>query len=342
LRDSGAAHEGGGTSDSSPAIEARAPSDAGRSSDAGTPIDTGIADVSPSGDASGPVTDAAEGPGMFVAVGYAGRRTRSLNDGVTWVDDQTLEAVGGDDSSLLRAVVAGAGRFLSLGWITMSSVDGKAWDNFGTNMDNWAGSALWDGHQFVIVGGWGMRETSPDGQVWTEHGVSGDTASIHPTDALAMGNGHYLAVADNGMATMSDDGVNWTNAAPNSAMANAHLAFGNGAFVIAAGSTVFRSTDGVKISQVGTLADQATTIAFAQGHFTVLVPGHVYTSGDGTMWTDHPNNLGWGGYSLVYGHGTYIAVDGEGVRRSPDGIAWGDKNTNGSSNPLVAVTYGAL
>ena len=75
---------------------------------------TGGSNVTDAGFDSGP--SPADGPGVFVAVGAGGRRIRSLDDGATWVDDMSLVANGGDDTTLLRTVAWGNHQFVAIGY----------------------------------------------------------------------------------------------------------------------------------------------------------------------------------------------------------------------------------
>src|SRR5687768_15238780 len=57
---------------------------------------------------------AAAGPPMFVAVGYALRRMTS-RDGLTWLDEQAAPEHGQDKEFLLRGVGYGQGKIVAVG-----------------------------------------------------------------------------------------------------------------------------------------------------------------------------------------------------------------------------------
>ena len=57
---------------------------------------------------------AAADSGLFVAVGYGGRRITS-HDGVTWENDQRWSDVAADDDNVLLNIAFGAGKFVAVG-----------------------------------------------------------------------------------------------------------------------------------------------------------------------------------------------------------------------------------
>src|SRR4051794_22942750 len=67
--------------------------------------------------------------GLFVAVGYGGRRV-TTRDGVHWENDVELAPNGGDDDNCLFSVAFGHGRFVAVGGGAgvgriMTTVDGR-------------------------------------------------------------------------------------------------------------------------------------------------------------------------------------------------------------------------
>lgn len=298
--------------------------------EAGVP-DTGGADV----------LDAGHAGGVFVAVGYGGRTVRSIDDGKTWIDDQSLVASGGDDAYLLRTVLFANHQFVALGWRRMTSPDGKTWTDGGTIKNtNWFGSAVWDGAQFVGVGGYGMRATSVDAVTWLHHSI--DTIASHGKNGLAMGTGAFVSCNDSGIRAHSADGKTWA-LSTGSATTSGQVVFGNGVFVAFGGTTVLRSTDsGATFQSVATLSAPVSGLVFAQGHFTALANGHVFTSQDGTTWKDDVVAGDQRG-PVAFGHGYYVRIGAGGVRmRSVDARVWTDPTPNGPSNHLEMVAFGSF
>src|SRR5687767_6929679 len=70
-------------------------------------------------------------PGLFVAVGYGGRRASS-RDGLTWENDQRWSDAAKDDDNVLFNVAYGLGRFIAVGGGAkighiLSTRDGREW-----------------------------------------------------------------------------------------------------------------------------------------------------------------------------------------------------------------------
>jgi hypothetical protein len=277
-----------------------------------------------------------------VVVGYGGRRLRSTDDGQTWVDDVQIEANGGDDDALLRTVVWGTPGFVTLGWRSMTSPDGKTWTDHGANIGQWLGAAVYAKGTYVAVGGYGMRAVSADGVTWTDHSI--DTTATHPGDGLVYGGvmgGRFVSANDDGARSFSPDGIAWTYATGATGTKTTHLAFGNGIFVGVGGTAVVTSSDGgATWSSAAPLAAAADGLVFGGDHFTAVASGHVFTSPDGASWSDHPvQNLASG--PIAYGHDTYVLVSGTALRRSTDGIAW-DAPFDHGGNALQWATYGTV
>jgi hypothetical protein len=278
--------------------------------------------------------------GVFVAVGYGGRRLRSLDDGMTWVDDQQLEASGGDDQENLRVVVWGDNQFVALGWRVMTSPDGMTWDDLGTTpLGNWIGGATYANSEFVGVGGYGLRDISTNAMSWTSESI--DTAATHAYDGVVWGNvsgGMFVSANDSGARSYSADGTKWKYSTSLTSTLSTHLTFGAGVFVGIGGSSVVTSTDGISWVAATTLSAAPGNVIFAAGHFTAVADGHVYTSNDGMTWADNVSSTANAG-QIAYGDGTYVWVNGISPRRSTDGIHWMVVTETGT-NALNSVTFG--
>jgi hypothetical protein len=277
---------------------------------------------------------------VFVAVGYGGRRARSLDGGHTWVDDQALSATGGDDNQLLRTVAWGPPGFVALGWRSMTSSDAKTWTDHGANIGQWLGAVLYAQNTYVAVGGYGMRAVSQDGVSWADNSI--DTIATHAGDALVYADvmgGLFVSANDNGALSYSSDGTTWMYAMGASGTTTTHLAFGNGVFVGVSDTTVVTSTDGQNWTTGASLSASPDGIVFGGGRFTAVAGGHVFTSNNGTSWMDHAvANLPSG--PIAYGNGNYVLASNTELRHSSDGIAWDPPYNQGSTNGFSWVTYG--
>jgi hypothetical protein len=101
------------------------------------------------------------------------------------------------------------------------------------------------------------------------------------------------------------------------------------------------SADGINWSAEGIgLENLANTVIWGDGVFVeVDYYGNIYTSPDGTNWTQRAGTS-TGLYAVAYGGGAYVAASGNGaVYTSPDSIHWSPHHT-GLTAPIDAVTYG--
>jgi hypothetical protein len=268
---------------------------------------------------------------------------RSVDDGRTWIDDQSLEANGGDDQDLLRTVAFGDGRFLAAGWQTLSSPDGKTWTTSPPTKQNWFGALVHAGAAWVAVGGYGMRLSSLDGTAWTDHAI--DTTAAHPHGCLTVVPGPapaFVACNDDGARSWSADGATWSYATGATSVASSQVVAGAGVVVGIDGADVVVSHDaGHTWASAATLDTPGGGLVFAQGRFTLLATGAVFTSADGTSWQKHAAP-GVEPAPLAFGHGAYVAVRAHAWQRSDDGLAWEAAVTDASKdNALEWVTFGA-
>ncbi|MCU0225442.1 MAG: hypothetical protein MUF27_15535 [Acidobacteria bacterium] len=182
-----------------------------------------------------------------------------------------------------RCVAVGEGALLT-------STDGESWSAQPLPDGlQYAGGVIYAAGQFVAAGGSGYGiATSTDGLDWTARAPGVEL------NAVAYGNGTFVAVGPMGAVLTSSDGASWIPASSGSTQNLAAVAFGNGRFVAtnaaAAGKgSVLVSTDGVHWTpaEAGTAYNQAVT--FGAGRFVVAGSGtSVATSTDGSIWTEAP------------------------------------------------------
>ena len=141
----------------------------------------------------------------WVAVGYAGRRIRSVDLGKTWQNDQTLGG-GVDDEFLLRGVGFAKGLFVALGYQIHSSKDGITWQRETNPQHQWLQGIVFPADRFVATGGYGYSAYSLDGHDWK---VGGDLMT-EASRSLALGGGVCMTATDAGNWWRSTDGMNWT------------------------------------------------------------------------------------------------------------------------------------
>jgi hypothetical protein len=191
------------------------------------------------------LTGIAVGARTIVASGDSGIMTS--RDGKKW--DHVLvngEPAPGLHSS--KALYAG-GRFVVVGGDkALTSPDGQTW-TFAKQKDSFPHvGALAYGAGHYLVYGDDRRAISEDGLTWHDF-VDGDPATDPKVFAgVAFGKDHFVAVGQDGRHAISTDGLVWTNAGTDAAMAAVKVSwvqFGGGTFVAGSSGTVFTSPDGV-------------------------------------------------------------------------------------------------
>jgi hypothetical protein len=196
----------------------------------------------------------AAGEPVIVAVGYGGRRMRSLDLGVQWGDLVEDDPDGGDDENLLRAATFADGLFVAVGWRILTSVDGVSWDDHSVDGQQLCGGVAHGNGVFVCVGGCGNSYRSSDGLAWSEGGNATEGLGCAHMRSLAFGNGVFVAAGDQGRVSTTGDGVDWSAPADEDV---SRVVFRDGEF-IAQGEGLYKtSTDGVSWTEHDGEADVA-------------------------------------------------------------------------------------
>lgn len=249
--------------------------------------------------------------GIFVAVGYGGRRMSS-RDGVKWENVQQWAEKGGDDSNNLMSLTFGNGRFVAVGGGGFAK-DGQA------------------GHILV----------STDGMQWRE--VRKEAFRVNP---VVFGGGRFVAGGPERQLLWSGDGETWEHGAqvaaegfPGWAMWFRHGAYGNGTFVFMGEGGAKKDFYWCIASADGSKADfrrdlpQLRALAFGAGLFVAVGDGVIVTSRDGRAWTkqERPGEkfdwLLWTGTGFLCGAGRQTLA-------SKDGLAWTPSPLKPQGKPL--------
>lgn len=178
-----------------------------------------------------------------------------------------------------------------------------------------------------------------------------------PLNAVAFGNGLFVAVGDNGVIVTSPDGSTWTPRVSGTTTRLPALAFGNGRFVATCANrnvTAITSQDGVNWTPVavtdanGAPAESSafSTIAFGGGRFLAAGIGpesnEIMGSADGSSFqTINPAAFPFGLIqNLTYFRGQFYAFAGfESFYASSDGVTWNDPlGWDISTSSAVAIT----
>lgn len=161
-------------------------------------------------------------------------------------------------------------------------------------------------------------------------------------NAIAYGNGKYVAVGSSGYVTTSTDGINWTT--PKQIAGSSYtwngIIYANGKFVACGQySYIAVSTDGTNWTTYK--VDSSATynwadIAYGNSKFVVVgSSGRISTSSNGTTWTtpnwfDSSHNL----LSIAYGNGKFVTMG--------NGSTYIGVSTNGTTWSKYAVPSGML
>jgi hypothetical protein len=275
-------------------------------------------------------------------------------DGQTW----TVQSLSGDTMTLRRAQAqTGAG---PVNWTAVAS------SPFGTSdvIDVAYGNNTW-----VAVANEGKVAYSSDGRTWTL--VTWTTAMPTPFGtsnnqmyAVAFGNGIFIAIGRQGMAS-SPDSRTWTKIATSNP---SNLAFGGGRWVAVggAGGTAYSTDNGSTWTNVSagdvfgtsTAANRSGIFSVAYGNNRWVIGGdggRMATSSNGTSWTAVANTTfpsGGQNYEIndiAYANNRWVAVGARGMAYSTDGANWTSVTTavravvfqGGSSINVGGVAFGS-
>ena len=234
------------------------------------------------------VAVAASDTTLVTGNGLGGTIHTSTNKGQSW-SSTTVSGL-----SLLSEIKYENGLFFLLGIDGASnaavfrSPDAITWTacTLGTTHGNLASGVVWDGSQYVLVGG-DWVETSPDGVTWTTQTFG--TVSGSGIVSLAFGGGVLCAVGDSDTLTSNDGGVTWV-ARATTVTGLRDVAYGAGRFVAFGSSgAVQTSTNGVTWN-VGTtpLSVVVYRVEWNGGLFlTASFQRRMQSSPDGINWSVH-------------------------------------------------------
>ncbi len=247
-----------------------------------------------------PVCHASAADGIFVAVGYGGRRMAS-RDGQTWEHVQQWADKGADDSNNLMGLAFGKGKFVCVG-------------GGGFSRETQGGHIL----------------VSTDGVAWRE--VHKEPFRVNP---VVFGGSRFVAGGPNRTLLWSEDGEKWEHGAqvpadgfPGWAMWFRNGAYGNGTFVFMGEGGAKKEFYWCITSRDGVAADfrrdlpQLRVLAFGAGLFVAVGNGVIVTSRDGREWAKQERSadekLGW----ILWTGREFLTGDGRQTHASNDGLTW--------------------
>lgn len=304
------------------------------------------------------LNDLTTGPGGIAAVGDYGAIITSA-DGQQW----TLRSAG--VTTTLRAVTSGGGRYVAVGdaGTVVTSTDGVAWQSVSAGTANHLTAVAYFNGGFYATAQGGIYCTSANGTMWN----AASSTFSHHLNTVAVGAGRLVIYGNSGLIWTTTNGNNWSSStlvAPGVAV-NADITsatfVGGKFYVVAGGTAIFSSTDGVSnwqqvsggnstrifsvqdrlyglqdLFSVRRLLDNGswqtvyspvmgvTGIGAANGLFlTYGASGSIATSPDTTEWTGR-TSFGAGKMNLMtFGGGRFVTTDGyNALIGSADAVRW--------------------
>src|SRR4051812_39139652 len=242
------------------------------------------------------------GDGLYVAVGYGGRRMTS-RDGKTWENVQQWVDEGKDDSNNLMGLAYGKGKFVCVGGGGFSretqaghilvSTDGKEWREVAKYPFR-VNPVLFGADRFVAGGPQKNLLWSVDGEHWSE----GEKVTLPPDlpgwafwfRSGAAGNGLFAFMGNAG----KDQKTWWC----------------------------LTTRDGRKIEKISFTAPGLRGFAFGAGKFVAVNPDGLFLAADAQSWQpvsappqDELRGVVWNGQQ-------FILTGKTATYASPDGAAW--------------------
>jgi hypothetical protein len=238
-------------------------------------------------------------PGLFVAVGYGGRRIVS-RDGTNWQDDQRWSDEARDNDDVLFDIAHGAGRFVAVGGGTttghiLSSRDGRAWQAQPGLKGRVATIAFGKG-LFVAARGAELM-TSTSGETFQAGGRLDWKGSVHARRS-ACGDteaGFRFVIIGDIDLPVEQRRAHWRGA----------------------------TGDGSRWDHAELDTAPVHDIAYGAGHFVVVGPeGRIESSHDGQTWQQRSSSAGEDLSRIVWTGTRFLVSGGKTAWSSPDGLTW--------------------
>ncbi|MDU0203119.1 cadherin-like beta sandwich domain-containing protein [Paenibacillus sp. MAH-36] len=277
-----------------------------------------------------PITGAAFGSNVYVAVGYYGKILKSIN-GFDW-------QIAADRSRLdvtYTGVTFGGNQFVAVGdqGTVMTSPDGDVWTQRDSTISSRIDRVAYaDGiNKFIAVTTGGKVITSPDGKTWSSMtiGTSNNLTSIAVSDkAIVIGD-------SGGYVHTSTDGKTWSKHTKlsGSFFINSVLSLNNRFYANDALGSSYTSLDGITwsgpfraagntSSQIfGGLYDNVNSKYYLFGYDGTSYGG-IFTSTNGTDFQQQTKGSTMTSQNAFYAKGVFMQLGNDGIVVSTDGVNW--------------------
>ncbi|MFM6990211.1 MAG: hypothetical protein ACKOWD_02770 [Rhodoferax sp.] len=276
---------------------------------------------------------AADGSMNYITVGSGGaifKSTYAITDNVlAW--SVTASGLSVD----FNAATYASGKFIAVGSGTsnnvVSSADLLAWTPASTAIASSLNAVATDGVTVVAVGDGGKIYKSTDGLAWNDVSASGVSDHLQGVSYLSSGN--WVAVGTNGTLLLSPDGTSWTRSTATlptllrTATLRSVASVGAIWVMVGDAGVVTTSTDsGATWTDYSSSIDgfpnfyavngSSTTFSSLTQFLIVGASGTVYSSPNGTVWTQQSVGVSDDLYGLLGSATQYFAVGAAGTSRT--------------------------
>ena len=292
-------------------------------------------------------------------IGVSIREFVTSADGSTW----TVENVSLTANTNFSSVIRHSGQNIIGGWSghIFTSPDDTSWTtNFSSNISG-AFDVIWHDGQFVVVGVGLSIYTSPDGRAWTTR--QDRVSQVDWGGSVIWGGDQFLAVAPGSanQVVTSPDGITWTSRTiANADLRLANVAWGNNLYVAVGQNVIVTSSDGVTWTDRSSAVSGNPILHDVVWNGSVWVVtgydfedrlGYSWTSPDGVDWTRQSavSDVAFQYFQSIDWNGSiFVAVGGNGIGTSVDGVNWSILQTNAglgdvswSGTEFLLTGYGA-
>lgn len=237
--------------------------------------------------------------GLFVAVGYGGRRITS-RDGVSWENDQRWSEEAKDNDDVLFNVAFGAGRFIAVGGGAqtghlLATQDGHEWHSVQDVKGRVATIAF--GHGLFVAGHDAELMSSTTGDKFASGQRLDWKGSVHARRS-ACGDteaGFRFVIIGDVDLWVDRKRVSWRGV----------------------------TSDGTRWEHTSLDAPAARDVAYGAGHFVVVGPnGLIESSHDGQTWQRFDSDPVENFSRIVWTGRRFLITGGQAAWSSPDGLTW--------------------
>jgi hypothetical protein len=254
--------------------------------------------------------------GVFFITGDNGGMATSP-DGITWTDRSFAST-----TAVTRSAAYGNSIYVV---ITTNSIRTSptlaSWTTRLSGLN--VRSLVWNGTQFLVLGGSGNLYISTDGITWTNY-----TSGPSGVDCLVWTGSQYIAAGSGGAIATSTDGITWTARTSGTSDDFQSLAT-NGSVTIAATDSgrLYSSTDGITWTSRGRPIVIRARQAIWDGSQFIVVGTHgtiLVSNSTGTTWSVYLSQVHMTGFAYSSSLGRYaVCGDGEGtIQTSSNGTSW--------------------